>query len=122
MLTLAITLVLLVAVLHGLFLVLEMFLWQRPLGRKVFGQTAANAATTAVLAKNQGLYNGFLSAGLIWAAVLLVQGAPEARSIATFFLGCVVVAGGYGAATVSWRILLVQALPAVAALGAVWLA
>lgn len=105
----------LVALLHVWFLVLEMFLWERPLGRRTFRMSAEKAAMTAVLAKNQGLYNGFLAAGLVWG---LVEGD---RSIQSFFLGCVAVAGAYGAATVSPSILLVQAAPAVAALVFVWL-
>jgi len=113
-------LVLLVALLHVSFLVLEMVLWERPLGRRVFGMSAEKAATTAVLAKNQGLYNGFLAAGVVWGLVLASQGEPLARDVLTFFLGCVVVAGVFGAATVSPRIFLVQALPALIALGAIW--
>ena len=113
-------LVLLVALLHVYFLVLEMVLWERPLGRRVFGMSAEKAATTAVLAKNQGLYNGFLAAGIVWGLVLASQGEPLARDVLTFFLGCVVVAGVFGAATVSPRIFLVQALPAILALAAIW--
>jgi putative membrane protein len=99
-----------VALEHVGFLVLEMLLWQRPAGLKVFGQTPEQAATTALLAKNQGLYNGFLAAGLVWS---LAGGGP---SVARFFLTCVVVAGVFGAATVSRRILVVQAVPAALAL------
>jgi putative membrane protein len=107
-------LVALVALLHVYFLVLEMFLWTRPLGLKTFRQTPEKARDSAVLAANQGLYNGFLAAGLVWG---LVQGDPIfASQIKTFFLLCVIVAGIYGTATVSRRILLVQALPAAAAL------
>jgi putative membrane protein len=113
-------LVLLVAVLHVWFLILEMLLWERPLGRRVFRMTPEQAATTAVLARNQGLYNGFLAAGLVWGLVLLSEGEPLARSVVSFFLGCVVVAGVFGAATVSPRIFLVQALPALVALAVVW--
>lgn len=119
---LAAVLVALVAVAHAWFLVLEMFLWEKPLGLKTFRNTPEKAALTAVLAKNQGLYNGFLVAGLVWGLVLSSQGAADARAIETFFLGCVVVAGAYGAATVSRSIYFVQALPALLALGAVWLA
>lgn len=114
-------LVALVAVLHGFFLVLEMFLWEKPFGRRTFGMKAEQAAATAVLAKNQGLYNGFLAAGLLWGLVLGAQGAAHARDVQTFFLACVVVAGAYGAATVNPRIFVVQGVPAVLALGAVWL-
>jgi putative membrane protein len=104
----------LVAALHLYFLVLEMFLWTRPLGLKTFRNTPERAADSAVLAANQGLYNGFLAAGLIWG---LVQAVPAfAFQIKIFFLLCVIVAGIYGAATVSRRILLVQATPAAIAL------
>ena len=113
-------LVALVAALHVYFLILEMFLWTRPLGLKTFRNTPQKAADSAVLAANQGLYNGFLAAGLIWG---LVQGAPAfALQIKTFFLLCVIVAGVYGAVTVSRRILLVQAMPAAVALVLLWLA
>jgi putative membrane protein len=107
-------LVALVAALHVYFLVLEMFLWTKPLGLRTFRQSPEKAADSAVLAANQGLYNGFLAAGLVWG---LVQGTPGfAFQIKTFFLICVIVAGIYGAVTVSRRILLVQALPAAIAL------
>jgi putative membrane protein len=113
-------LVALVALLHIYFLVLEMFLWTRPLGLKTFRNTPEKAADSAVLAANQGLYNGFLAAGLVWG---LVQGAPGfSLEIKTFFLLCVIVAGIYGAATVSRRILYVQAAPAAIALILLWLA
>ena len=108
----AVVLVLLVAFLHGFFLVLEMFLWTKPYGRKVFRQSIEQAEQSKVLAANQGLYNGFLAAGLVW-AVLTAQ-----RDVALFFLGCVVVAGLYGAATVNRRIFFVQAVPALAAIAA----
>ncbi|MEI2456339.1 DUF1304 domain-containing protein [Lysobacter firmicutimachus] len=111
----AIALIALVALLHLYFLVLEMFLWTKPLGMKVFRNTPEKAELTRVLAANQGLYNGFLVAGLVW-------GLACARTdVATFFLACVVVAGVYGAATVSRRIFYVQAVPALAALAALWL-
>ncbi len=113
-------LVALVALAHAWFLVLEMFLWEKPLGLKTFRNTPEKAALTAVLAKNQGLYNGFLVAGLVWGIALAAQGAPEARSVETFFLACVIVAGAYGAMTVSRSIFFVQAVPAIVALGAVW--
>ncbi|WP_375158245.1 DUF1304 domain-containing protein [Bradyrhizobium sp. RDT46] len=113
-------LVALVAALHVFFLILEMFLWDKPQGLKVFRNTPEKAAITKVLAANQGLYNGFLAAGLIWG---LVHGNPAfAFQIKTFFLLCVIVAGAYGAATVSSRILMVQALPAAIALAALLLA
>ena len=105
-----------VALLHAYFLVLEMFLWQKPLGRKVFGHTADQARATAVLAKNQGLYNGFLVAGIVWGLWLSAQGAGHANDVLGFFLSCVVVAGAYGAATVNIRILYIQAVPAIVAL------
>ena len=97
-----------VALLHVYFLVLEMFLWDKPIGLRVFGQTKETAAATKVLAANQGLYNGFLAAGLIWSIVLGNNGA----AVKIFFLSCVVIAGLYGAASVSRKILFVQALPA----------
>ena len=107
-------LVALVAALHVYFLVLEMFLWTRPLGLKTFRNSPEKAQQSAVLAANQGLYNGFLAAGLIWG---LVQSNPMfSFQIKVFFLLCVIVAGAYGAATVSRRILFVQAAPAALAL------
>jgi len=113
-------LVALVAALHVYFLVLEMFLWTKPLGLKTFRNSLEKAKESAVLAANQGLYNGFLAAGLIWG---LIQSAPVfAFQIKVFFLLCVIVAGVYGAATVSRRILLVQAAPAAIALILLWLA
>ena len=120
MILIANVLVALVAALHVLFLSLEMFLWDKPQGMKVFRNTPEKAEITKVLAANQGLYNGFLAAGLIWG---LVHGNPAfAFQIKAFFLLCVIVAGAYGAATVSSRILLVQALPAAVALAALFLA
>ncbi|WP_167767462.1 DUF1304 domain-containing protein [Bradyrhizobium frederickii] len=113
-------LVALVAALHVFFLILEMFLWDKPQGLKVFRNTPEKAEITKVLAANQGLYNGFLAAGLVWG---LVHGNPAfAFQIKAFFLLCVIIAGAYGAATVSPRILMVQALPAVIALAALFLA
>jgi putative membrane protein len=114
MIWIANSLVALVAALHVYFLVLEMFLWTKPLGLKTFRHSIEKATDSAVLAANQGLYNGFLAAGLVWG---LVQGVPAfAFQIKMFFLICVIVAGIYGAVTVSRRILLVQALPAAIAL------
>ena len=101
----------LVAILHLWFLVLEMALWTKPLGLKAFRMSPEKAETTRVLAANQGLYNGFLAAGLLWGALLLKD-----LRVAAFFLICVVVAGAYGAATVSRRILWIQAAPAALAL------
>jgi putative membrane protein len=115
----ATVLIVLVAALHIYFLVLEMFLWRTPFGRRTFGTTAEVAETSAVLAANQGLYNGFLAAGLVWA--LLWYGTVGGRAILTFFLVCVVAAGIFGGVTVSRRILLVQALPATIAAALLWL-
>lgn len=108
----------LVAALHVYFLVLEMFLWEKPLGLKVFGQTLEKAQASKVLAANQGLYNGFLAAGLVWG---LSQGSAG-LDIKAFFLACVLVAGIFGAATANRRILFVQALPAALGLVLLWLA
>lgn len=102
-----------VALLHLAFLVLEMFLWDKPFGRKVFRNTPEKAELTKVLAANQGLYNGFLAAGLAWG---LVAGAQPFK---VFFLACVIIAGAYGAWSVSRRILWVQALPGAVALALV---
>jgi putative membrane protein len=112
-------LVALVAALHAYFLILEMFLWDKSQGLKVFRNTPEKAAITKVLAANQGLYNGFLAAGLIWGLVHTNPGF--AFQIKVFFLLCVIVAGVYGAATVSRRILYVQAAPAALALILLWL-
>jgi putative membrane protein len=111
--------ILLVALLHAWFLVTEMFLWQTPTTRRVFGTTAEFARASAALAANQGLYNGFLAAGLLWS--LAAYGPIEGRPILSFFLGCVVVAGVFGAATANKRILWVQAVPGVVALALLWL-
>lgn len=105
----------LVALLHVYFLVLEMFLWDKPLGLRVFRQTREAAAASKVLAANQGLYNGFLAAGLFWGLTL----GPAGTAITVFFLACVLVAGLYGAATVGRKILFVQALPAALGLALV---
>ena len=109
--TLSDILVGLVALLHVYFLVLEMFLWDKPYGLKTFGNTPEKAAASKVLAMNQGLYNGFLAAGLIWG---LVSGVFAVKA---FFLACVIVAGVFGGLTASRKILWVQALPAAVALG-----
>ncbi|RBA22921.1 DUF1304 domain-containing protein [Herminiimonas fonticola] len=108
----------LVAVLHVYILYLEMFLWDTPKGRKTFGLTKEFSAASKVLAANQGLYNGFLAAGLVWGMWLGSAGA----SVKIFFLACVVVAGVFGAATSSKKILFVQALPGAIALALVILA
>lgn len=108
----------LVALLHTWFLVLEMFLWTRPIGLKTFRMTLAEAESSRVLAANQGLYNGFLAAGLIWGLCL----GAEGLAVQVFFLSCVVVAGVYGAITVGRKILYVQAMPAALGLLALYLA
>lgn len=102
----------LVAIEHVYILVLEMFFWNKPLGMKTFNLTQELADATTTLAANQGLYNGFLAAGLIWGLASGAEGTP----IKAFFLGCVLVAGVYGAATASRKILFVQALPAAVGL------
>lgn len=108
------TLVALVALLHFYFLVLEMFLWTKPLGLKTFRQSLEKAQLTSVLAANQGLYNGFLAAGLVWS--LLHPSGEVARQLQIFFLGCVIAAGIYGAMSVNKRIFFIQSLPALIAL------
>ncbi len=108
----------LVALIHVYILVLEMFLWDTPKGMKAFGLTPQQAKDTKVLAANQGLYNGFLAAGLLWGLSLGAAGT----SIKVFFLLCVLVAGLYGAATANRRILFIQALPAAVGLLLLWLA
>lgn len=113
MLMLAQILVALVALLHVYFLVLEMFLWTEPLGLKTFRNSLEKAETTRVLAANQGLYNGFLAAGLLWAL------CTAQWNVVLFFLGCVVVAALYGAYSVNKRIFFVQGIPAIAAIVAV---
>ena len=112
MTTLANIAIALVALLHLWFLVLEMFLWTKPLGLKTFRLTPEFAAASKSLAANQGLYNGFLAAGLVWGLVLGGSGNP----IKIFFLGCVIVAGVFGALTVNRKILWVQGLPGAIAL------
>ncbi len=119
MIVIANVLVALVAMLHVYFLILEMFLWTKPLGLKTFRNTQEKANDSAVLAANQGLYNGFLAAGLFWG--LFPPALAVAFQIKVFFLLCVTIAGAYGAYSVSRRILFVQALPAVLALIFVWL-
>ena len=104
----------LVALIHLYIVVLEMVLWDTPRGRKAFGTTEAFAKQSKVLAANQGLYNGFLAAGLIWGIWLGDAGDP----VKIFFLLCVAVAGDYGAETVGVRILLIQRVPALIALAA----
>jgi putative membrane protein len=106
-------LIAIVAIIHVYFLVLEMFLWTKPFGLKLFRQSLDKAKQSAVLAANQGLYNGFLAAGLVWG--LLYSDPTFSTHIKFFFLACVVVAGTYGAITFSKRIFFTQALPAVLA-------
>lgn len=110
--TLATILVALVALLHAGFMVLEMFFWTTPFGMHTFGTTEAFAHESAVLAANQGLYNGFLAAGLAWG----LSAKRNSTAIKVFFLGCVIVAGLFGAVTAKTSILFVQALPALLAL------
>lgn len=110
-------LVTIVAAIHVYIVILEMLLWEKPAGRKAFGTTAEFAKATRVLAANQGLYNGFLAAGLVWG---LLAG-PEGFAIKLFFLACVLVAGLFGAATASRKILYIQALPAALALVALFM-
>lgn len=110
--------VVLVAVLHGYFLVLEMFLWDRPAGRRAFGTTEEQARASKVLASSQGLYNGFIAVGLLWG---VFQG-EEGFEIKIFFLACVILAGVYGGLTASRKILYVQAAPGLLGLILVLLA
>lgn len=114
MLLVAQILTVVVAALHAYFLVLEMFLWTKPLGLKTFRNSPEKAEATRVLAANQGLYNGFLAAGLLWFL------CAAQWNVVLFFLGCVVVAALYGAYSVNKRIFVVQGVPAVAAMIAVW--
>jgi putative membrane protein len=113
---LATILVALVALLHAYFLVLEMFLWTKPAGLRAFGTTREQAEQSRVLAMNQGLYNGFLAAGLLWGLTL----GDAGRGVVVFFLLCVIAAGVFGAVTANMKILWAQAVPALVALGA-WL-
>ncbi len=115
MTTIANVAVALVALLHLYFLVLEMFLWEKPLGLRTFGLTPEFAKASRALAANQGLYNGFLVAGLVWG----LSAGGAGNSIKIFFLGCVVVAGVFGALTANRKILWVQAFPGAVALALV---
>ena len=110
--------VILVALLHGYFLVLEMFLWDKPAGLRAFGQSREQATATKVLAANQGLYNGFIAVGLLWG---VVQGSAG-MEFKVFFLSCVIIAGIYGALTASRKILFIQAMPAMLGLILVFIA
>ncbi|MEQ1653157.1 MAG: DUF1304 domain-containing protein [Hyphomicrobium sp.] len=114
MYVLSLALVAFVAIGHIAILILEMFYWDHPIGRKIFGMTPEFSAASRVLAANQGLYNGFLAAGLIWALI------ADRFDLKVFFLGCVIVAGLYGAATAKRTILYTQAMPAALALAAVF--
>jgi len=105
-------LIVLIAFLHFCFLILEMFLWDKPLGLKVFRQSLKTAQASKVLAMNQGLYNGFLSAGLFWSLLSDVN----ADALKIFFLSCVVIAGIFGAITANKNIIYIQAIPAIVAL------
>lgn len=109
-------LIALVALAHVGFMILEMVFWDHPVGRKIFRMTPEVSVSSKVLAANQGLYNGFLAAGLVWA---IVAGRFDLK---VFFLGCVIVAGIFGALTVKPRIFVIQALPAILALAATWAA
>jgi putative membrane protein len=113
---LASTVVAIIALMHLWFLVLEMLLWDKPTGLRAFGITPEYAAQTKVLAGNQGLYNGFLAAGLAWGLLL---GGPEGLHLKLFFLACVLVAGVYGGLTATRKVLWVQALPAAVGLALV---
>lgn len=106
-----------IALLHVYILVLEMFLWEKPAGLRTFRNTPEKAAITKVLAANQGLYNGFLAAGLFWGLWL----GDAGTSIKIFFLICIAIAGIYGAATAARKILYIQTIPALIALVLVWL-
>ncbi|WP_423242070.1 DUF1304 domain-containing protein [Rhodohalobacter mucosus] len=113
---LQILLISIVALLHIGFMILEMILWERPAGRRIFGTTKEFAASSRKLAMNQGLYNGFLAAGLIWGLFL----GPSGLHVIYFFLICVVIAGIFGAATVNRRIFWVQAAPALIAFAVIY--
>ena len=109
-----------VAALHAYFLVLEMFFWTQPLGLRVFNMTAQKAQDSAVLAANQGLYNGFLAVGLLYG--IFAANDAVGFQFKVFFLLCVIAAGLYGGYSVSTRIIYIQAVPAMIALLFVWLA
>jgi len=117
--TLANIVIAIIALMHLWFLVLEMFLWDKPAGRRAFGLTPEFAAQSKVLAANQGLYNGFLAAGLIWG--LILGNAAEGTHVKTFFLACILVAGVYGGFTATRKVLWIQAMPALIGLALVLL-
>jgi putative membrane protein len=116
--TIANIVIAIIALMHVWFLILEMFLWDKPTGRRAFGLTPEFAAQSKVLAANQGLYNGFLAAGLIWGLIL---GGGEGTHVKIFFLACVLVAGLYGGFTATRKVLWIQAAPAVVGLACVLL-
>jgi putative membrane protein len=116
--TIATIVIAIIALMHVWFLVLEMFLWDKPTGRRAFGLTAEFATQSKVLAANQGLYNGFLAAGLIWG---LLPGNVEGTHVKLFFLSCVLIAGLYGGFTATRKVLWIQALPAAIGLALVLL-
>ena len=118
MMLVATVFVALMALLHVYILVLEMFLWTTPKGRRAFGLTPEFAEASRTLAANQGLYNGFLAAGLAWGLLL----GPAGTGVKLFFLGCILVAGLYGAVTVGRKILFIQAVPAAVAIAFVMVA
>jgi len=111
-------LIVLVALLHLYFMLLEMYFWDKPLGLRTFGIKPDYAKATKSLAANQGLYNGFLAAGLIWG----LSAGATGQSIKLFFLACVIVAGIFGALTANRKILFIQAIPGVIAFAVTWLA
>jgi putative membrane protein len=112
--TLANIVIAIIALMHAWFLILEMFLWDKPTGRRAFGLSPEFAAQSKVLAANQGLYNGFLAAGLIWG--LILGDTPEGTHVKIFFLACIFVAGLYGGFTATRKVLWIQAAPALVAL------
>jgi putative membrane protein len=115
--TIANIVIAIIALMHLWFLILEMFLWDKPTGRRAFGLTPEFAAQSKVLAANQGLYNGFLAAGLAWGLLL---GGAEGMHVKVFFLACVLVAGLYGGFTATRKVLWIQAAPALVGLACVW--
>lgn len=106
-------LIALIGILHVYILVVEMFLWDKPYGLKTFGNTFEKAKVTKIMAQNQGLYNGFLAAGLLWS---LIADPLYSTALANFFLGCVCIAGIYGGLTANRKIIFIQAIPALIAL------
>jgi putative membrane protein len=112
--TLASIVIAIIALMHLWFLILEMFLWDKPTGRRAFGLTPEFAAQSKVLAANQGLYNGFLAAGLFWG--LYLGATMEGTHVKIFFLACVLIAGVYGGLTATRKVLWIQATPALLAL------